>query len=44
MLTYPERACERLLHIDPNLSAFKQDILLTKKKDFVHKSRVYSQK
>ncbi len=28
MLTYPERACERLLHIDPSLTAFKQDILL----------------
>ena len=28
MLTYPERACERLLHIDPGLTAFKQDILL----------------
>ena len=28
MLTYPERACDRLLHIDPSLNAFKQDIML----------------
>ena len=28
MLTYPERACERLLHIDPSLSAFKKDIMM----------------
>ncbi len=28
MLTYPERACDRMLHIDPNLTPFKGDILM----------------
>ena len=28
MLTYPERACERLLNIDPGLTPYRQDILL----------------
>ncbi len=28
MLTYPERACERLLNIDPGLAPFRNDIML----------------